>query len=183
METSCQPSYPLNSENASPPAASRCTCPVADMVLLPARPRSAVTMAIVHAFTAHPFPPLSHWFTSSRQMESWNLYDLRTPPPLFPWSSSGAASYQRGRSPGAGRGLPDEGEDVGGDDLGVGRRHPVGEALVGLQRAVRSSFSESGAESGHGTIWSSSPCITRTGTVISFRSAVKSVWENATIPS
>ena len=34
-----------------------------------------------------------------------------------------------------------------------------------------------------GTIWSSSPCITRTGTVIFLRSSVKSVSENALMPS
>ncbi|CKY85570.1 Uncharacterised protein [Mycobacterium tuberculosis] len=46
-----------------------------------------------------------------------------------------------------------------------------------------SSLADSGPESAYGTIWSSSPCITSTGTVIFFRSSVKSVCEKATMPS
>jgi len=45
------------------------------------------------------------------------------------------------------------------------------------------SLADSGPESAYGTIWSSSPCITSTGTLICLRSSVKSVWEKATMPS
>src|ERR1700760_4449387 len=45
------------------------------------------------------------------------------------------------------------------------------------------SFADRGPESAYGTTWSSSLCITRTGTVIFLRSSVKSVWEKATTSS
>ena len=45
------------------------------------------------------------------------------------------------------------------------------------------SFADRGAEAAIGTTWSSSPCITSVGTSIAFRSSVKSVSENALMPS
>src|SRR5205807_8379040 len=53
---------------------------------------------------------------------------------------------------------------------------PCGKPLYVFKVLFCSNFADSGPESAYGTIWSSSPCITRTGTVIFFRSAVKSVW-------
>ena len=47
METACQPSYPLNSENASPPGTFTVYLSWADTALPPKALTSAVTMAIV----------------------------------------------------------------------------------------------------------------------------------------
>ena len=47
METNCQPSYPLNSENASPPGTFTVYLSWADMALPPKALTSAVTTAIV----------------------------------------------------------------------------------------------------------------------------------------
>src|SRR5438034_8596382 len=47
-----------------------------------------------------------------------------------------SASHQRGLSFRTGRRLSDERENIGGDGVGLGRRHAVWEALVRLERAV-----------------------------------------------
>src|SRR6266702_7513805 len=47
METTCQASYPLNSENASPPGTFKAYLSWADMALPPKAQTSAVTIAIV----------------------------------------------------------------------------------------------------------------------------------------
>src|SRR5256714_2662243 len=47
METTCQASYPLNSENASPPGTFKAYLSWADMALPPKAVTSAVTIAIV----------------------------------------------------------------------------------------------------------------------------------------
>src|SRR5207237_5064419 len=60
---------------------------------------------------------------------------------------------------------------------------PCGKPLYVFNVLFRSNFADNGPESAYGTIWSSSPCITRTGTLIFFRSSVKSVCEKATMPS
>ena len=60
---------------------------------------------------------------------------------------------------------------------------PCGKPAYVFSVPFCTSSADSGPESAYGTIWSSSPCITSTGTVIFFRSSVKSVWENATMPS
>jgi len=47
------------------------------------------------------------------------------------------------------------------------RWHAVRKALVGFNVLFLNNFAGGGAESAYGTIWSSSPCITRTATVTS----------------
>ena len=58
---------------------------------------------------------------------------------------------------------------------------PCGKPWYVFSVPFYTSLADSGPESAYGTIWSSSPCITSTGTVIFLRSSVKSVWEKATI--
>src|SRR6476620_6007473 len=76
-----------------------------------------------------------------------------------------------------------EGQEVGVNGIGLGRRHAVRKALVGFQCAILQQLRRQGCRIGIRHDRSSSPCITRTGTVIFFRSSVKSVWEKATMPS
>lgn len=60
---------------------------------------------------------------------------------------------------------------------------PCGKPLYVFSVPFLASFADRRPESAYGTIGSSSPCITRTGIVVLFRSSVKSVCENATMPS
>src|SRR5438045_9688190 len=59
MEITCQASYPLNSENASPPGTFKVYLSWAAMALLPKALTSAVTIAIVRMRLFVTVPPLS----------------------------------------------------------------------------------------------------------------------------
>ena len=61
---------------------------------------------------------------------------------------------------------------------------PCGNPGVDLQGAVLDELGPTAhRRPGRARSWSSSPCITSTGTEIALRSSVKSVWEKATMPS
>ncbi|MNT66876.1 hypothetical protein D3C72_2049740 [compost metagenome] len=60
---------------------------------------------------------------------------------------------------------------------------PCGKPAYTFSVPCFSSLTDSREESSMGTIWSSSPCMTRVGTVMAFRSSVWSVSENALMPS
>src|SRR2546430_545840 len=69
METTCQASYPLNSENASPPGTFKAYLSWADMALPPKALTSAVTIAIVRMrwlfITSSSFVKLGAWLLES----------------------------------------------------------------------------------------------------------------------
>src|SRR5213079_800591 len=69
METTCQASYPLNSEKASPPGTFKAYLSWADMALPPKPLTSAVTIAIVRMrwffITSSSFVKLGAWLLES----------------------------------------------------------------------------------------------------------------------
>ena len=75
-----------------------------------------------------------------------------------------------------------ERQQVSIDRVGLRGRHAVREILVGFQRAVFQQFrrQRTGSDIGNDLVVFD---ITSTGIVIFFRSSVKSVCENATMPS
>jgi hypothetical protein len=82
-----------------------------------------------------------------------------------------------------GRSGADKRQQIGVDGIGVGGVHPVREARINFQLAVRQQLVLQDGRIFIGTTWSSSPCITSTGKVIDLRSSVWSVSENALMPS